>query len=229
MHIRLYAGWLTLVLGLFSAAHAEAQLSNCAAVRQTRAMARQAGLDAPNLASLEQLACGGPLNLRSFFIVPRPSADCVRLTQMYAFAMAVESEDTQQIDGTRAVACRAGNVGELDEWPNGQRIRRGTAWFYPNGTRYSAVGRILMYPTGETARDSSGTWHYPSGLAVDPDTRRFHLPDGRVVESESELLSWGCARVGSEACGDVLDSMPAAWADMRGALITMMLWLGRVR
>ena len=210
MHIRLYAGWLTLVLGLFSAAHAEAQLSNCAAVRQTRAMARQAGLDAPNLASLEQLACGGPLNLRSFFIVPRPSADCVRLTQMYAFAMAVESEDTQQIDGTRAVACRAGNVGELDEWPNGQRIRRGTAWFYPNGTRYSAVGRILMYPTGETARDSSGTWHYPSGLAVDPDTRRFHLPNRRVVESESDLLSWGCTRVESETCSDVLDSMPAA-------------------
>lgn len=229
MHIRLFAGWLTVILGLFSAARVEAQTSNCAAVRQTRAIARQAGLDAPNLASLEQLTCGGPLNLRSFFIVPRPSADCVRLTQMYAFAMAAESEDTMQIDGTRAVACRAGTVGDMDQWPNGQRIRHGTAWFYPNGTRYSAVGRILMYPTGETARDSSGTWHYPGGLAVDPDSRRFHLPDGRVVESESELLSWGCARVGSEACGDVLDSMPAAWAEMRGALITMMLWLGRVR
>ena len=56
MHIRLFAGWLTVILGLFSAAHVEAQTSNCAAVRQTRAIARQAGLDAPNLASLSTLA-----------------------------------------------------------------------------------------------------------------------------------------------------------------------------
>jgi hypothetical protein len=229
MRFKLVLIGLTFALALASSTRVEAQTSNCIAVRQTRALARRSGLDAPNLASLEQLTCGGPLDLRSFFIVPRPSADCVRITQMYAFAMAVESEDVAQIDGTRAVACRTGVVGEMDEWPNGQRIRHGTAWFYPNGARYSAVNRILMYPTGETARDSSGTWHYPGGLAVDPDSRRYHLPDGRVVESESELLSWGCARVGSEACGDVLDSMPAAWAEMRGALITMMLWLGRVR
>ena len=225
--LRLVGLIVVALIGFCSAA--QAQVSDCAAVRRTRALARQTGLDAPNLASLEQLTCGGPLDLRSFFIVPRPSADCVRITQMFAFAMAVESEDIAQIDGTRAVACRLGVVSEQAAWPNGQRIRQGTAWYYPNGARYSAVNRILMYPTGEAARDSSGTWHYPNGLAVDPDSRRYHLPDGRVVESESELLGWGCARVGSEACAEVLDSMPAAWSEMRGALITMMLWLGRVR
>ena len=149
------------------------------------------------------------------------------MTIMHALAATVGSEDVAQIDGTRVAVCRAGNLGELDEWPNGRRIRSGTAWVYPSGRRFSGVGHAYLYPTGETARSEDGTWRYPNGTRVDPDSRRFHLPNGRVVDSERELIAWTCARVGAERCEGVLDELPAAWSEVRGALITMLAWEGR--
>lgn len=219
---------VALFASLLGSPSASAQSADCMAVRRARALARATGLDAPNFAQLEQLACGGPLDLRGLWVVARPSADCLRLTEMWALAAAVESEDTMQIDGTRVAVCRTGALGELDEWPNGTRIRSGTAWRYPSGARFSAVGNALLYPTGQTARDSNGVWHYPDGVEVDPDTDRFHLPGGGVVESQRELIAWACSRVGASRC-EVLDTLPAAWIEVRGSLLTMLLWEGRPR
>ena len=208
-----------------SAAHA--QSIDCQAVRRTRILARLRGLDAPNLAALERTTCGGIADLRTLFAIARPSDDCMRMTTMYALAAAVGDEDLGQIDGTRLAVCRAGNLGEVDEWPNGRRIRSATSWVYPSGRRFTGVGRQLLYPTGETARTGDGTWRYPNGTTVDPDSRRFHLPNGRVVDSERELIAWTCSRVGADRCEGVLDDLPAAWGDVRGALITMLAWEGR--
>lgn len=205
-----------------------AQGPNCQAVRRTRILARASGLDGPNLAALERVTCGGIADLRALLLVERPSEDCLRLTTMHALAAAVESPDADLIDGTRVAVCRAGNLGELDEWPNGRRIRSGTAWVYPNGQRFSGVGHVMLYPTGDTARRGDGTWQYPNGRTVDPDSRRFHLPNGQVVDSERELLAWTCAHVGAERCEGVLDEWPAAWGSVRGALITMLAWEARV-
>jgi hypothetical protein len=206
---------------------ASAQTLDCQAVRRTRILARVRGLDAPNLAVLERVTCGGIADLRALIAIARPSADCLRMTTMHALAATVGSEDVAEIDGARVAVCRAGNLGELDEWPNGRRIRSGVSWVYPSGRRYSGVGNVLLYPTGETARSSDGVWHYPNGRTVDPDSRRFHLPDGRTVESERELIAWTCARVGADRCEGVLDELPAAWAEVHGALVTMLAWEGR--
>jgi hypothetical protein len=146
------------------------------------------------------------------------------MTTMFALASIVGSEDVAQIDGTRVAVCEAGNLGTLDEWPNGRRIRAGVSWVYPSGARFASVGGALLYPSGETARSGDGTWRYPNGRRVDPDSRRFHLPDGRVVESERELLAWTCTHVGAVRCEAVLDELPAAWSDVRGALVTMLAW-----
>ncbi len=207
-----------------AASTAAAQTGDCQSVRRTRFLARASGLDGPNLAALERAACGGPLDLRGLLAFERPSRDCVRMTIMHALAAAVASDDVAQIDGTRVAVCESGNLGELDEWPNGRRIRSGTAWVYPSGARFGSVGGALLYPNGETARNGDGAWRYPNGRTVDPDTRRFHLPDGRVVDSERELLAWICTQVGSRRCEAVLEELPAAWADARGALITMLAW-----
>jgi len=214
---------LSVTLSL-AASTASAQTADCQSVRRTRILARASGLDGPNLLALERAACGGPLDPRGLPAFERPSRDCVRMTIMHALAAMVASDDVAQIDGTRAAVCEAGNLGELDEWPNGRRIRSGTAWVYPSGARFGSVGGALLYPNGETARNGDGAWRYPNGRTVDPDSRRFHLPDGRVVDSERELLAWICTQVGARRCEAVLDELPAAWADARGALITMLAW-----
>jgi len=223
----LLAAVLSLAGSAASATAARAQSSDCQAVRRARVLARTTGLDGANLAALERLSCGGPLDLRGLFVVARPTQDCLRITAMHALAAAVASEDVAQIDGTRVVVCRAGNLGELDEWPNGRRIRSGSTWYYPSGARFTAVGGILLYPGGGTARSGDGTWRYPNGTTVDPDSRRFHLPSGRVVDSERELLAWTCSRVGAERCEGVLDDFPTAWAEVHGAIVTMLAWEAR--
>ena len=224
--MRLALATLALVLAISSiaASTARAQSLDCQSVRRTRILARAAGLDAPNLAVLERSVCGGIADLRGLFAFARPSEDCLRMTTMYALAATVGSEDLAMIDGTRVAVCRAGNLGELDEWPNGRRIRSATAWVYPSGRRFSGVGHVLLYPTGDTARRGDGTWQYPNGRTVDPDSRLFHLPDGHRVESERELIAWTCTHVGADRCEDVLDDLPSAWASVRGALITMLAW-----
>jgi hypothetical protein len=211
------------------ASPSEAQRGDCQAVRRARVLARASGLDGANLAALERLVCGGPLDLRGLFFIARPSADCLRITTMHALAAAESSEDTAEIDGTRVAVCRAGNLGELDEWPNGRRIRSGGTWYYPSGARFSSVGRTFLYPSGRTARGSDGTWRYPNGRTVDPDERRFHRPGGQVVDSERELLAWTCARLGAERCEGVLDDFPVAWAEVHGAIVTMLAWEARER
>lgn len=208
-----------------SAVHA--QSLDCQAVRRTRVLARAHGVDAANLVALERATCGGIANLPLLFAVQRPSEDCLRMTAMHALAAAAGGEDLAQIDGTRVAVCRAGNLGDLDEWPNGRRIRTATAWVYPSGRRFTGVGRTLRYPSGETARAEDGSWRYPNGRTVDPRSRRFHLPSGRVVDSERELIAWTCSRLGAERCEGTLDELPAAWADVRGALITMLAWEAR--
>jgi hypothetical protein len=218
---------LALVLVSLAASVAHAQSPSCQSVRRTRVLARANGLDGANLAALERIACGGPLDLRGLFVVPRPSEDCVRITTMHALAAAAGSEDAAEIDGTRVAVCRAGNLGELDEWPSGRRIHAGSTWYYPSGARFSSVGRTFLYPNGRAARGSDGAWRYPNGVVVDPDTRRFHTPDGASVESERELLAWICARVGAERCEGVLDDFPAAWGEVHGAIVTMLGWEAR--
>ncbi len=217
----------TSALSVLVVGTAHAQSIDCQAVRRTRLLARLRGLDAPNLAVLERVTCGGIADLRALVAMAQPTQDCLRMTIMHALAATVGSEDVAEIDGTRVAVCRAGNLGELDEWPNGRRIRAAASWHYPSGRRFSGVGNVLLYPTGETARSSDGVWHYPNGREVDPDSRRFHLPDGRTVESERELVAWICSRVGAERCEGVLDELPVAWGDARGALITMLAWEGR--
>lgn len=218
---------LALCLVSLAAGAARAQSPSCQSVRHTRVLARAHGLDGANLAALERIACGGPLDLRGLFVVPRPSEDCVRMTTMHALAAAAGSEDAAEIDGTRVAVCRAGNLGELDEWPSGRRIRAGSTWYYPSGARFSSVGRTFLYPNGRTARGSDGVWRYPNGVAVDPDTRRFHTPGGASVESERELIAWICTRVGAERCEGVLDDFPTAWGEVHGAIVTMLAWEAR--
>lgn len=227
MRLHLPALALLVAIASLDASVAYAQSLDCQSVRRTRSLARAAGLDAPNLILLERSVCGGISDLRGLLAFARPSEDCLRVTTMYALAATVGSEDLAMIDGTRVAVCRTGNLGELDEWPNGRRIRSGTSWVYPSGHRFSGVGRSLLYPSGETARRQDGTWQYPSGRAVDPSVRLFHLPDGGRVESERELLAWTCARVGAERCEAVLDEFPAAWSSVRGALVTMLAWEAR--
>jgi hypothetical protein len=227
MRLRLSALALLVAIASLDASAAHAQSLDCQSVRRTRSLARSAGLDAPNLVLLERSVCGGISDLRGLLAFARPSEDCLRITTMHALAASVGSEELAMIDGTRVAVCRAGNLGELDEWPNGRRIRSGTSWVYPSGRRFSGAGRALLYPGGETARRSDGIWQYPNGRTVDPDPRLFHLPAGGRVESERELLAWTCTRLGAERCEAVLDDFPAAWSSVRGALVTMLAWEAR--
>ena len=205
-----------------------ASANDCAAIRRTRILARAAGLDDANLARLEQLHCG-----RALVAAPIGfTEECVALSMMAEAAWA-ESDDVallQLVEGVRVAVCEGPQGGALRRWPDGQTLRSGSTYYWPSGrVAFSSGFGTLHYPSGRTARSSTGTWSYPDGETAQTSGGRWRTPEGASMASARELSTWACGHLDANACRQALRQAQSGPRIVQEAAIVRLAWIARRR
>jgi hypothetical protein len=123
--------------------------------------------------------------------------DCQHATILQRLARIYGSSELAMITKETNAVCAAAKPQSTISWPNKERMKSSTTWFYPNGNP-AIRGATWLYPNKKEAKTSSGVWSYPDGDDARPSgkDRQWALPDRQIKRfTLAELQKWACGRV----------------------------------
>lgn len=108
--------------------------------------------------------------------------------------------DRDAIVARAEVVCGGGlDAASNESWGNGNALRNGSSWYYPDGAPYQAAG-VTYYPHGGTfsaSSSSSSSYYYPNAGIALSSSGTWYTTDGRTT-SESALVEAASRRLTRE-------------------------------